>query len=239
MQRLGPTLLALLFLTAPLARAQEDNPFLREGYEPQEAGETLDFEVVSVMRQELMVVARDVESGDEFRFRMPAQSFQGQEFTADLSAAPAGGKVAVQGKPNAKLDKLVLEAPLGLSRSGGDASGGRRPGYRPRSPEAAGKPPRRPGDKSGDRYGFGRQKPGGGGEMQYRIESFDPQEWILTARGSDGSTVRLAVDPEAFVGFRFRAPVRSLRRGEGFAILALNQEPIENCCTVVGDGPRH
>lgn len=227
----------MAFLAAsPAIRAQDTETPLRPGYDTPDDGESLEFEVVSVMRQNLMVVARDLESGDEFRFRIPPNAFRGQEFTANLAASEAGRKVSVRGTRNARLEELELEAPLGLSRSGDQRGGMGRPeggrGFERPSQWSA----RPPGGKSRDRYQLDRTESRGGGDMKYRVESFDPTTWIATARGADGSQVRLQIDPQAFEGFRFRAPVRRLRKGQGFALLALNQEPIENCCTVVRDG---
>ncbi|MCP4203957.1 MAG: hypothetical protein GY769_18725 [bacterium] len=242
MKRLAAICGATLLLTASLASAQSDEPPpYQRGGGLQEGAQMLDFEVVSVDPRQWIVSARDVESRDEFQFRMPPQSFQGQRFTVDLSAARAGQPIEVRGQSNVKIDELVVDAPLGMSGVGGGADGekgrprrpdySRDPGRRPPSaPDYAPRPPRAPSDD-----GFKAER---GGPMEYRVESFDPQGWVVTARGSDGSTIKLKVDPDAFVGYRFRAPVRNLRRGQGFTILALNQRPIEDCCTLVSGGGR-
>jgi hypothetical protein len=194
-----------------------------------EAGEWLEFEVVSVDPANWTVAARDVQSGEEFQFRVPPQSFTGQRFMADLGSATAGQPVDVQGEPDAQLERLMVESPLGVTRRGTTAGPGSRPVPGRGSPPGAdyGRPDPRtqPGSPSQ-------------GPMQYRVEAFDSTTWIATARGPDNSVVKLKIDPETFVGYRFKARVRSLQRGQGFPLLAMNQNPIRRCCTLVQGGGR-
>jgi hypothetical protein len=189
-----------------------------------------EFEVVSVEAGQWTVVAREVETGEEFQFRMPPQTFRGQMFSADLSGIGAGQPVDAQGQPEVNLDQAAtLQTELG---QGGGGLGGSRGagGMRRQAPPRTDFSSRNPYPRAGGEGGPG------GGPMQYRIESVDPDRWTVSARGGDGSTIELKVEPGAFVGYRFKAPVRSLRAGDGFAILALNQKPIEGCCTLVGGG---
>ncbi len=91
-----------------------------------------------------------------------------------------------------------------------------------------------PGARSGPRAPGRQVHPGrrASGPMEYQVISVDSRTWQVQARGSDGSTVTLAVDPQVFVGYRFRAAVENLRAGQGFELLATNDRPLDNCCTV-------
>jgi hypothetical protein len=223
-----------LLLLASLAAAQGDPTRYRTETAAGRLGDPStwpEFEVVSVQAGQWTVVARDVDTGEEFEFRMPPQTFRGQVFSADLSGAGEGQRIDVQGQPEAKLDQATLQTPLGQGGGGGGLGGGSGVGgMRRQEPPRTDFSTRNPYPRSGGERG--RE----GGPMQYRIDSIDPDRWTVSARGGDGSMIELKIEPEAFVGYRFKAPVRSLRAGEGFAILALNQRPIEGCCTVVGSG---
>lgn len=190
--------------------------------------EWVEFEVVSVERDSWTVLAKDLEGGDTIRFRMPPQSFQGQRFTADLTGADRGRPIDVRGQADASLDKMVLEAPLGGTTAPGAGSSPRTPPRRMPTNPAGMTPPGESGGGLGSRYGSG--------PTQYTVSSVDPKTWVVTARGPGGESIQLEVDPAAFAGYRFKAPVRGLRRGQGFALLALNQKPIAACCTLVS-GP--
>ncbi len=181
----------------------------------------VDFEVVSIDPRSWVVTARDVSSGEQFRFKVPHRVFEGQRFTAE----PTGGgeSISVRGMPDARLDKLVLETPLGAPGLGRrnelrGVPGRQRPPQRPPAFE----PPRRPDLRAG-----------AGGPRAYQVVSVDPRQWIVTARAEDGSTLKLRIDPDSFAGFRFRADIARLRKGQGFSLFAPNEKPLENCCTLL------
>lgn len=221
-----------LFLVASMVAAQGDPTRLRTETAAGRLGDPStwpEFEVVSVEPGQWTVVARDLQTGEEFRFRIPPQSFRGQVFSADLANAAEGQRIDAQGQPQATIEQATMQTPLGQGEGG---SSGRMPGREGMRRQA----PPRTDFGSRNPYPRGGGPGDGGGPMQYRVESFDQSSWVVSARGGDGSMVELKIDPNAFVGYRFKAPVRSLRSGEGFAILALNQKPIEGCCTVVESG---
>lgn len=255
----------LLLPLADGARAQEEPLRSRlEGPGRLSDAELIELEVVSVERRDWTVVARDVSGGATFRFKMPPRVFQGQRFTADFSTARPGQKVSVRGVPESQIDDLVVEAALGEAEAPGTRRGGAgsEPGTEMRGAPGDRRP--RPGTDRPDGGGpadyvaggggpadylgggegaagggpadyAGRGTRPGGGPGQYEVLSVDAQRWVATARGP-GGTVEIEIDPDAFVGYRFKAPVRGLKRGEGFALLALNQKPIEACCKLVGGG---
>lgn len=236
------TLILSLCASAALAGAQyQESAPQPPGAERLQGIDWVDFQVLSIDPEQWLVTASEVGGAGQFQFRMPPQLFRGQRFTADLGDRSAEGRIDVRAEPDARIDEVILETPLGAG--GGNGSGAfTGPGDRPGTP--GGPLANRPGSPAGpqgSRPGLMGNRPGlarGGGLQEYQVVSFEPDGWILTARGSDGSTVRLEVDPQAFVGYRFRAPVRELRRGQGFAILGLNELPIEDCCRVLGSNGR-
>lgn len=200
--------------------------------QPAAPGDSVAFEVQSIDRQNWVVTARDLESGEVFAFRLPPEAFRGQRFEADLDDAASGKKISVQGARGARLDKAVIERPIGA----GSPSRGRPEGDtrfdRDRAPGPAdyGSSPERRGPAD---YLQSNGRPGGGsGPSEYEVLSVDSRTWTVQARGRNGRTVSLEVDPQAFVGYRFRASVEDLRAGQGFELLATNEQPLANCCVV-------
>ncbi|UCH93004.1 MAG: hypothetical protein JSV88_22310, partial [Candidatus Aminicenantes bacterium] len=62
----------------------------------------------------------------------------------------------------------------------------------------------------------------------------DPRRWIVTAKNRRTQKVaKFQAHPEAFTGFRFLANLRGIKKGEGFAIVTPNNQPMNNCCTLL------
>ena len=230
------TVLMLAATAAAVAQPRPPGP-------PGGAAEGVAFEVLAIDRESWVVTARDLESGEEFRFRLPPEAFRGQRFRADVSGAGAGQRISVDGEPNARLPQGLVERPLGAAgRSEGTfgapgAGDGERGADRYAVPAGPGKyavgseqrAPSKHTDRPGPLSGRGG---GAAGPKGYEVVAVDAGTWTVTARGDDGATVALEVDPQAFVGYRFRASVKDLRAGEGFELTADNESPLANCCTV-------
>lgn len=194
--------------------------------DPRGGGDSIAFEVQSIDPQSWLVSARDLASGESFKFRLPPEAFRGQRFTADLGGARAGAKISVQGPPGARLDEAVIQTPL---RSGGPFQrSADEPGFERMRPP--GPPGRTGGPGSSGRtslLGRGRSE-----SQEYEVISVDPRTWVVEARAGDGSTVSLEIDPRTFVGYRFEAAVENLRNGQGFELMAANEQPLRDCCVV-------
>ena len=191
------------------------------------SSDAVEFEVVSLDERTWSVTARDVETGETLRFKLPPKAFVGQRFTADLGGTAPGQKVTVQAPPGARIEQAVVESPLGtgLGRSGLSNDRYERQERRPPGPTGFGDRQR---DRNRSRHPGARSS----GPMEYEILSVDQRTWTVTARGSDGETVTLEISPEAFIGFRFSAPVSDLQAGQGFALMATNERPLLDCCRV-------
>ena len=207
--------------------------------QPGRGGDQVRFEVQSVDRETWVVTARDLASGETFSFRLPPEAFRGQKFEADLAQATVGRKISVQAPPGVRMRQAVVERPVGAVGGGLESPPGRRARpYRDRPSGGPGSPggsdrPEHPSDY------VRSQGPGGGSASKdWEVLSVDPRSWVAQVRGSDGAIVSLEVDPQAFVGYRFSASVRDLRAGEGFELLASNEQPLSNCCTVRGRSER-
>ena len=200
-------------------------------------GETVTFEVQSIDPESWVVTARDLESGESFSFRLPPDAFRGQRFRADLGSAGLGRKLSVQAPGQVRLDKAVIERPIAAGRGpAGSFEARPRDGrdQAPSGPSAYGRPSDRqgPADYVGAPEAPGRPGGPGSGPAEYEVVSVDERSWTVQARGLDGKVVSLEIDPQAFVGYRFRASVKELRSGQGFELLATNEQPLANCCTV-------
>ena len=236
--------MALMLAAAGIALAQPQPP----GNSPGNSDDTVAFEVQSIDQQSWIVTARDLESGEEFSFRLPPEAFRGQRFQADLGDAAAGRKVTVAGETNARLHQASVERPLGREMRSESGFRMREPGSRESGADRYAVPggpskydaraePHSP-SKYSDRPGpLSRRGASSTGPSGYEVVEVDSITWTVTARADDGETVSLEIDPMAFVGYRFRASVKDLRAGEGFELLADNESPLGDCCTLK-DRPR-
>jgi len=81
-----------------------------------------------------------------------------------------------------------------------------------------------------------RQKPVGPRvrALGWEIVHVDARRWIVTAKNRRSRKIaKFRVHPEAFTGFRFRANLRSIGKGQGFSIITPNDLPMSRCCTLL------
>jgi len=166
-------------------------------------GELLEYEVLSINPQNWVVTAKETASGNVVKFRLPPTVFKGKTFDADLGKIQRGGRFSVRGPRNARLDNLLME--------GQQAKQPRKrkdTGPRVMTPPAA--------------------------QLGWVIVNVDPGQWIVTVRNrSTGKTAKIKGHAEAFTGFRFRADLRNIRKGQGFSIVTPNNQPMPNVCTLM------
>lgn len=165
--------------------------------------ELVEYEVISINPQNWVVTAKETASGNQVKFRLPPAAFKGRTFDADLDTVQPGRRFSVRGPRNARLNQLTMEMPLP----------GKQGPRRLKRPGLLG-PPTTP--------------------MGWEIVNVDPSKWIVTAR--DRRTQRVAkfqAHPEAFTGFRFRADLHSIGKGQGFSIVTPNDVPMSNCATLL------
>lgn len=181
------------------------------------------YRVVAVQSQSWIVTARNLESGQQARFKLNPRAFEGKSFEADLGGSGPGQRFTVVAPRNEPLTGCCEVTEDGGS---GRPSGS---GSRPPSPDSRRSPKARPAPPGGSSGG-----PGSGGEGGWQIVSVDHKSWIVTARQREGGqTIRFRVDPQAFVGYEFRADLHELRQGQGFVLIGLNALPLTDCCTLV------
>ncbi|NIM16949.1 MAG: hypothetical protein GTO45_33695 [Candidatus Aminicenantes bacterium] len=173
----------------------------------QPPGEVLEYEVISVEPQSWVVTARETATGNVVKFRLPPAVFKGQTFDANLGSVKRGQRFSVQGPRNARLSQLIVEEGL----PGGPPRGRRKFGKR--IPKISG-PPSKP--------------------LAWEIVHVDPRKWVVTAKNRrTHKVVKFQAHPEAFAGFRFRANLRGIRKGQGFSIVTPNNRPMNNCATLL------
>jgi len=204
-----------------------------------------EYTVVRVDPVSFTVTAR-TDSGEQIEFRLPASSFQGQKFNADLERVGTGQKFSAQGEANSKVGGAQSTGGGRGFGSGGPGfgSGGGFPG--------AGSGGGFPGAGSGGAdQGFGRQQDprqnsrrdsrGSGGSpsgQSYQVSRVvgTPSGFDITAQGQGGASIQFTVDASAFDGYRFTVDSEVLARGGGFDIVAPNTESLRDCCTLTSTG---
>jgi hypothetical protein len=173
----------------------------------QPKGEVLEYEVISVAPQSWVVTAKETATGNVVKFRLPPAVFKGKTFAANLRSVKRGQRFSVQGPRNARLDQLIVEKGL--------------PGGPPRG-----------------RRNFGKRVPGisgpAGRPLAWEIVHVDARKWVVTARNRrTHKVVKFQAHPEAFAGFRFRASLRGIRKGQGFSMVTPNNLPLNNIATLL------
>lgn len=173
----------------------------------QPKGEVLEYEVISVESQSWVVTAKETATGNVVKFRLPPAVFKGKTFDANLKSVKRGQRFSVQGPRNARLNQLIVEKGL----PGGPLR--KRGKFAKRVPKISG-PPVQP--------------------LTWEILHVDARKWIVTAKNRrTHKVVKFQAHPEAFAGFRFRANLRGIRKGQGFAIVTPNNQPLNNCATLL------
>jgi hypothetical protein len=183
--------IALIFL-AVASRAAEEN----------EAG-LLDYEVISVDPAGWIVTAKEMESGQIVKFRLPPAVFHGKTFDADLSSLQVGQLFSVQGQKNVHMHHLQVEQPL--------------PG------EALTK-------RALKAHNIGAE---GGVLTWEILNVNPRQWTAPAKNRSTQKIIKIKVIPEAFVGFLFRANLRGIKKGESFTLVTPNDVPMANCCRLL------
>lgn len=69
--------------------------------------------------------------------------------------------------------------------------------------------------------------------LAWEIVNVDSAEWIVTAKNKNNKTIRFKIDPQSFIGFRFRADLSGIQKGAGFTLIAPNDSPITKSCVLL------
>lgn len=69
--------------------------------------------------------------------------------------------------------------------------------------------------------------------LPWEIVNVDSSEWIVTAKNKNNKTIRFKIDPQSFIGFRFRADLSGIEKGAGFTLIAPNDSPITKNCVLL------
>jgi hypothetical protein len=163
----------------------------------------LEYEVVSIDAAGWVVTAREMESGETVKFRLPPALFHGKTFDADLDSLQIGDLFSVQGPKNVHMNNVPVEQPLP------ETSQGRRPSK-------------------------GLAAGAEGGVLSWEILNVNPRQWTATAKNRlTHKIIKFRVLPEAFVGLRFQAKLRGIKKGESFALVTPNNVPMANCCRLL------
>ena len=167
-------------------------------------GEDLEYKVMSIDPKGWVVTAQETATGNVVKFKLPPSVFHGQTFDADLGTVRKGQRFSVRGPRNARLDKLTLEQPL-------------RGEGRPRG--------------RGPRAKLQRKN---SAPLTWEILHVDARKWIVTAKNRRTHKVaKFQAHPEAFTGFLFHANLRGIKKGQGFAIVTPNNQPMNNIGTLL------
>ena len=166
-------------------------------------GEVLEYKVVNIEPRGWVVTARETATGNLVKFRLPPAVFKGKTFSANLQSVKTGQRFSVRGSRNARLSKLVVVKPLAGVKGVAKLKKRRLVGPRVRA-------------------------------LGWEIVHVDARRWIVTAKNRQSRKIaKFRVHPEAFTGFRFRANLRSIGKGQGFSIITPNDLPMSRCCTLL------
>lgn len=167
-------------------------------------GEELEYKVLSINPENWVVTAQETATGNVVKFRMPPSVFKGQTFDANLGSIQKGQRFSVRGPRNARLNQLIMEKSL--------------PGERPL--------------RGRSRRAKMRLQPSA--PLTWEILHVDARNWIVTAKNRQTHKVlKFQAHPEAFTGFLFRANLRGIKKGRGFAIVTPNNQPMNNIATLL------
>jgi hypothetical protein len=163
----------------------------------------LNYEIISIDAKSWIITAKDTASGEIVKFRMPPAAFKGKTFAADLSKTKAGQGFSVRGPRNARLSNLVMQ--LTPARGQSPLKSRRiRPMRRAQ-----------------------------GARLAWQIIHVNP-DWVVTAKNQrNRKVIKFKVNPQAFIGFRFRANAKGIRKGEGFSLIAPNERAFTSACTLL------
>lgn len=161
----------------------------------------LEYKVKAIDANNWVITATETKSGNEVKFRLPPSVFKGQTFDAEVQSMKRGQRFSVKGPRNAQLGNMVVEKPLPGNRPGGMAL---PKGLRPA--------PTSP--------------------LTWEILNVNPRKWVVSAKNRrSGKVMRFQVHPEALIGFVFKADLRGVKKGQGFAMVTPNDVLMSNCCT--------
>jgi hypothetical protein len=165
----------------------------------------MQYEVITIDPGSWVVTARETATGDTVKFKMPPTVFHGKTFDANLAGLKKGRRFSIRGQRNARLNQLTLKKPPVPRRFVRKAKKNRPQRVVP----------------------VGRALP-------WKILNVNSRNWVVTAKNTrTGKVAKFKVDPTAFRGFRFRADIRSIKRGRGFSIVTPNNAPMPNACTLI------
>ena len=172
-------------------------------------GENLEYKVLAIDTGTWLVTAQEVETGNVVKFRMPPTMFKGQTFDASLDGVNPGQRFSAKGSANARLNQLVMEQPL--------ADDAKR-----QMPERLETRKMMPMDVPL------------GSPLGWEILDVNPQQLIVTAKNrGNNRVIKFKIDPNGFIGYQFRANLRGVSKGRGFSIIAPNEAPFANMCTLL------
>jgi hypothetical protein len=170
-------------------------------------GEILEYEVISIDPGNWVVTAKETATGNVVKFRLPPSVFKGKtfDFDANQGTLKPGKRFSVRGQMNARLNQLIMENSV----------------------------PRGQSPLRGRRASRAKFRVQTGKVMGWEILHVDARNWVVTAQNRQNRKIaKIQVHPEAFTGFRFKANLRNIRKGQGFSIVTPNNLPMRNCCTI-------
>jgi hypothetical protein len=167
-------------------------------------GEKLEYKVLSINPENWVVTAQETATGNVVKFRLPPTVFKGKTFDADLGALRKGQRFSVRGPRNARLDQLTIVKPL-------------------------------PGERRPLRRGLkAKLRSQTSTPLAWEILHVDARKWVVTAKNRlTHKVAKFQAHPEAFTGFLFRANLKGIKKGQGFAIVTPNNQPINNVATLL------
>ncbi len=176
--------------------------------------EVLEYKVQSIDPGTWVVTALETASGNVVKFRLPPTVFKGKSFDANLERVRKGQRLSIRAPRNVKLRQLKMDKPVKGVK-------GTPRGVRMRTGRVA-------------RARAQALQGSEGTSLPWKILNVNPREWIVTAKNSrTGKIAKFKAHAEAFRGFVFKANLRDIKKGEGFEMVAPNNTPLKDICTLL------
>ena len=179
--------------------------FSISNYSQKSDNETLEYSVISIDAKSWIVTAKEVVSGNSVKFRLPPSAFKGKTFNANLKDIKKGQPFVVRGPRNALLEDLQMVEVRGVKKFTKKRHQKIRPNQFPVE-----------------------------NLLDWEIIDIDVNNWMVASKNrKTGESIKFKVNPNGFIGFKFKANLTKIRQGQGFKMIAPNSHEFRNCCTLV------
>lgn len=167
-------------------------------------GPTPEYIVMNIDAKSWIVTAKELMTGNIVKFRLPPSAFKGKTFSADLKNIRKGHPFTARNPKYARLSQppQVIDAAHREPKS-----------YKYKGSKnkqiPMGPPPQR---------------------LEWEILELNAATWVVKAKNSrTKETIQFKASPKGFIGFKFKANISNIRKGQGFTLITSDSHTFKNC----------